>query len=53
MNLSVIGVRVDPVAGAPFVLPMDYDTAFNLAELMLSALWESAPDLFAGKFEMR
>jgi hypothetical protein len=43
----VIGLRVDPVYGKPYVMPMAYDTANAMAECMIRTLLVAAPEMFA------
>lgn len=42
----VMGLKVNPVNDKPFIMPMDYECAKDVAESMLRTLLKVAPQLF-------
>jgi hypothetical protein len=41
-----IGLKIEPVDGAPFITPIDFASAKELAMMILNALMANAPELF-------
>lgn len=46
----VIGLKIDPVAGGPFIVPIEFGAAKQLAVLIMRTLLLEAPELFRGMF---
>jgi hypothetical protein len=46
-----IGLKVDPIPGhgESFIMPIEYETALNVAMLIMKTLLVQAPQLFKGK----
>jgi hypothetical protein len=42
----VIGLKIDPTRDRPFIVPMKYEAAKEIAELILRTLFSVAPELF-------
>ncbi|GBE65995.1 hypothetical protein MFM001_24570 [Mycobacterium sp. MFM001] len=45
----VIGLQVEPVAGSPFILPIAFESAREIAEMMLKTLMCAKPEMFFPK----
>lgn len=44
-----IGLKVDPVNGESFIMPINFGAALDLAMLITQTLLAEAPELFKGK----
>jgi hypothetical protein len=44
--MPAIGLKIDPVDGAAFIMPIDFAGAKELALTILDALMANAPELF-------
>jgi hypothetical protein len=42
----VIGLRIEPVAGYPFVMPLTFESAREMASMILQTLIVAAPEMF-------
>jgi hypothetical protein len=42
----VIGLQVEPAAGATFILPIGFESAKDLANMILQTLMVTAPEMF-------
>jgi hypothetical protein len=44
-----IGLKVDPIEGESFIMPIEFQTALDLAVLITKTLLFNAPELFKGE----
>jgi hypothetical protein len=44
-----IGLKVDPVKGESFIMPIEFGAALDLAMLITQTLLRESPELFKGK----
>lgn len=49
----VIGIKVDPRDGEPFIMPVAYTSAKALSEMILATLLDAAPELFADQLKRK
>ena len=51
MGDPVIGLKIDPRKGEPFIMPLAYVTAKALAEWILRTLLQYSPEMFAEMYQ--
>lgn len=44
-----IGLKIDPIDGKPFIVPIEFQSAMDLAMMIMKTLLFHAPHLFQGK----